>query len=610
MKNAMKNLKTNNYRLVLAVVSTLWLLFSTVPAFGQFGANENIVTVKPHWSQTGVVPGDNVKLALELNIDKAWHINSHEPLDEYLIPTTVEFQTPEGVTIGKVYYPEPETYKFEFSENPVSVYQGNVKLSTTVSVDHSVTTDSLRIAGTVRYQSCNNTSCLPPATANFQSALPVMQSDEMIEASDQEIFTGAAQINGQGGAGATPQESQIANWLNEKGLLLTLVLIFLGGLALNLTPCVYPLIPITVSYFGGQAKGDNVKSSFVLALFYVFGMSITYSVLGTVAAMTGSIFGAALQNPLVLGFIAVILVVLASSMFGAFEIRVPQSLASIGGKSRQGVVGSLLMGLTVGIIAAPCIGPFVLSLLIFVGDIGKPAMGFLMFFVLSLGLGLPFLLLGTFSGLINKLPRSGTWMVWVRYVFGFILIGMAIYFLEPVMSEKLYRILLGATAFSAAIFLGVITWKKTDTLGFKIVKPIIGLLFLAVGFWIVIPGKSDGESLNWQPYSQAKIEEAISQDRPVVIDFYADWCIPCKELDKYTFSDQRVAENIDEFLLLKADLTSSDSPEVKVLKKQYKIRGVPTIVFINKNGDELTQLRLTGYEPPEDFIQRIEKAKS
>jgi len=610
MKSDMKKLKLIYFRPVLVLLSFLGLLFSTSPAFGQFGANKDIVTVKPHWSQTGVIPGDNVKLALELNIDKAWHINSHEPLDEYLIPTTVEFQTPEGVTIGKVYYPEPETYKFDFSENPVSVYQGTVNLTTTVSVDNSVTTDSLRVAGTVSYQSCNNTSCLPPTSVDFKSALPVVQSRDMVESANQEIFTGAAQSDVRGGGGATPQESQIADWLNEKGLLLTLALIFLGGLALNLTPCVYPLIPITVSYFGGQAKGDNVKSSFVLALFYVLGMSMTYSVLGTVAAMTGSIFGAALQNPLVLGFIAIILVVLASSMFGAFEIRVPQSLASIGGKSRQGVVGSLLMGLTVGIIAAPCIGPFVLSLLIFVGDIGKPAMGFLMFFVLSLGLGLPFLLLGTFSGLINKLPRSGTWMVWVRYIFGFILIGMAIYFLEPVMSGTLYRILLGITAFSAAIFLGVITWKKTDTLGFKIVKPVVGLLFLAVGLWIVIPGKSGGESLNWQPYSQAKIEEAISQNRPVVIDFYADWCIPCKELDKYTFSDQRVAENIDEFLLLKADLTSSDSPQVKALKKQYNVRGVPTIVFINKNGDELTQLRLTGYEPPEDFIQRIEKAKS
>ncbi len=599
-----------NYRFFAILVSLLLILGTNVPVLGQFGTPQNIVTISPQWSKSGIVPGDNVQLALQLHIDDAWHINSHTPLDDYLIPTSAEFRTPDAASVGRINYPEPETYKFDFSENPVSVYQGTVNIITTVSLDKAATSDSLRVAGTLHYQACNNSSCLPPTTIDFSAVLPVVQSTEMVEATNQGIFTGAGKTDIQKPGAGTTQDSQIADWLNEKGLLLTLVLIFLGGLALNLTPCVYPLIPITVSYFGGQAKGDNVKKSFVLALFYVLGMSITYSVLGTIAAMTGSIFGAALQNPLVLGFIALILVVLASSMFGAFEIRVPQSLASIGGKSRQGVVGSLFMGLTVGIIAAPCIGPFVLSLLIFVGNIGKPAMGFLMFFVLSLGLGLPFLLLGTFSGLINKLPRSGTWMVWVRYIFGFILVGMAIYFLEPVMSKTLYRILLGITAFAAAIFLGVITWKKSDTRGFKIVKPIVGLLFLAVGLWITLPGKSSAESLNWQPYSQTKIEEAISQNRPVIIDFYADWCIPCKELDKYTFSDENVISNADGFLLLKADLTSTNSPAVKALKKQYGVRGVPTIVFINRDGNEMMQLRLTGYEPPKDFIQRLDKAKS
>jgi thiol:disulfide interchange protein DsbD len=369
---------------------------------------------------------------------------------------------------------------------------------------------------------------------------------------------------------------------------------------------VYPLIPITVSYFGGQAKkSDNIKSTFTLAIFYVLGMALTYSLLGTVAALTGQMLGAALQNPIVLGFIAIILVALAASMFGAFEIQVPQSLASIGGKSRQGVVGSLFMGLTVGIIAAPCIGPFVLSLLIFVGDLGNPWLGFVMFFTLSLGLGVPYLLLGTFSGLIKKLPRSGQWMVWVRYVFGFILIGMAIYFLEPVLSDTMYRVLFGLDALAAAIFLGVITWKKTDTKAFKVVKPVTGVLFLAIGLWISAPAQSETEGIQWTKYSEEHLQEAAQTNTPVIIDFYADWCLPCKELDKFTFTDSEVKREAQGFVTLKADLTQNNSPEVQQLKDEYDIRGVPTIVFLNAGGEEIQSLRLTGYESADKFLQRM-----
>ena len=216
---------------------------------------------------------------------------------------------------------------------------------------------------------------------------------------------------------------------------------FLEGLALNLTPCVYPLIPITVSYFANQSTG-KISRSFVLALFYVLGMALTYSILGVVAAITGSLLGSALQNPLVLIFIALVFFALSFSMFGLYEIRVPQSLASVGGKSRQGIFGALFMGLTVGIIAAPCIGPFVVSLLIFVGEQGNPFLGFWLFFTLALGLGVPFLILGTFSSMISSMPQSGVWMVWVRKLFGVILIGMAVYFLETLIPVRIYQFVL------------------------------------------------------------------------------------------------------------------------------------------------------------------------
>ena len=588
---------------------TIFLLFLLpITLTAQFDVPENIVEITPKWSQSGTVPGESVQFALALDISSGWHINSNDPIEDFLIPTEATFQTSDGVTTGRMYYPEPHLYDFDFSDSEVAVYEKTVHLITSVSLDKSFTGDSVNISGTLKYQACNNTSCLPPQEADFNTSLPVVSSPAKIEQANTAVFADVSVGDGeQTGGAVAASESQISNWINEKGLLLTLLLVFLGGLALNLTPCVYPLIPITVSYFGGQAKGDSLKNTFVLALFYVLGMAITYSLLGTVAALTGQMLGAALQNPWVLGFIAVILVALASSMFGAFEIQVPQSLASIGGKSRQGVVGSLFMGLTVGIIAAPCIGPFVLSLLIFVGDLGSPVMGFTMFFALSLGLGLPYLILGTFSGLMQKLPRSGQWMVWVRYVFGFILIGMAVYFLEPVLSDMLYRVLHAVNAAAGAVFLGIITWNKTDTTAFKIVKPAIGVLFLAFAVWVLIPAKQPEVQIEWQKYSQEALNQADIQNRPVIIDFYADWCIPCKELDKFTFSDPAVIENASGFVTLKADLTQNDAPEVQQLKQRYDIRGVPSIVFLDENGAEIESLRLTGFEEPEHFIKRMNK---
>lgn len=590
------------------------LLILVLPALlnAQFDVPEDIVQVTPKWSQNAAVKGESVQLALEVDISKGWHINSHEPLEDFLIATRTDFQVQEGLTRGRTYYPEAHLYDFDFSESEVAVYEGTTHIITSLSVDETFSGDSLTVSGTLKYQACNNTSCLPPQEYDFAASLPVAEDQSEIQSLNSDIFAGAgvSQGPGPGPETATPKESQIGAWLNEKGLLITLLLVFVGGLALNLTPCVYPLIPITVSYFGGQAKGDNVKSTFLLAVFYVLGMALMYSLLGTVAALTGQMIGTALQNPWVLGFIALILVALAASMFGAYEITVPQSLASIGGQSRQGVIGSLFMGLTVGIIAAPCIGPFVLSLLIFVGDLGNPYLGFILFFVLSLGLGLPFLVLGTFSGLISKLPRSGQWMVWVRYIFGFILVGMAIYFLEPLFSDRMYQILLALVAFTGALFLGILTWNRTDTRAFKIIKPAVGLLFLAAGLWIAIPAGQGqaSQSIEWQPYSQERLSSAASANKPIIIDFYADWCIPCKELDKFTFSDPAVIDRAGQFVTLKADLTKNNDPAVQRLKKEYNIRGVPTIVFLNGDGTELEQLRLTGYEPPEQFLERMEKA--
>jgi len=231
----------------------------------------------------------------------------------------------------------------------------------------------------------------------------------------------------------------------------TLLGILFGGMALNLTPCVYPLIPITVSYFGGRSgKGQLVGHG----LCYIGGLALTNSLLGVAAAMTGGLMGAMLQNPIVLAMVAAILVLFATSLFGFWELRLPGGLMQAASKSYTGYLGTLFMGLTLGVVAAPCIGPFVLGLLTWVAGMGSPLLGFVIFFTLSLGLGLPLFFLAIFSGRIDKLPRSGEWMVWVRKLMGWILVGMAAYFIRPIIPKTAGIFFLAAVALAAGLHLG------------------------------------------------------------------------------------------------------------------------------------------------------------
>jgi thiol:disulfide interchange protein DsbD len=543
---------------------------------------------------------------LEINIAEGWHINSDQPLEDFLIPTRVQFEEVPGISYGRIQYMNPELRKFSFSDTKMSVYEGKVYVLSTITVSPTFEDSEVKLSGSLYYQACNDKSCLAPAEYYFATLLPVIDADQNTTVINKEIFDQV--MSKFKSEASTDSESEFSQVIRESGFFYTFLFIFLGGLALNLTPCVYPLIPITISYFGGQSEG-NKKALVLRAIIYVLGMAITYSVLGVLAALTGSLLGSALQNPLVLIFVALILVGLALSMFGLYEIRVPQSLAMLGSKNRAGYIGTLFMGLTVGLIAAPCIGPFVLGLLTYVSELGDPILGFWMFFVLALGLGTPFLILGIFSGAATHLPRSGAWMVWVRNIFGFVLIGMAIYFLEPLFPEKSwYFYSLAAVAIIAGVYLGWID-KNTGKTAFKVTRYVVAVVFILLGIFFLLPSDQDsGNKINWQVYSPQLLSQAKENSKPVILDFYADWCIPCKELDKFTFSDERIIAQSENFLMLKADLTHFQTEQTSEIREKYKIRGVPTIVFIDNSGKEISNLRLIEYEDADQFLQRMSMA--
>jgi thiol:disulfide interchange protein DsbD len=340
----------------------------------------------------------------------------------------------------------------------------------------------------------------------------------------------------------------------------------------------------------------------MMGVFYALGMAITYTGLGLFAALTGSLLGTALQNPLVVIGVALVLAALATSMFGLWEIRVPQKLALAGNKNRSGFIGSLLMGFLVGFIAAPCIGPFVLSLLVYVGKLGNPFMGFLFFFVLSMGLGLPYVFLAAFSSAINKLPRSGEWMIGVKIIFGFILIGMAISTLEPIIPKEIFMYLYPLFIIFAGIYLIAFDNKGKTAPAFTKIKLLLAIVAIIYGTWILKP-ESHEAKVDWAMLNSVEsIESTIkSKNTPIMIDFYADWCAQCKELDKYTYTDKDVANLSKSFNTIKIDLTK----ENKAISDKYNIKGLPVVLFMNEKGEEIKELRVTGFLKPEEFIKKM-----
>jgi thiol:disulfide interchange protein DsbD len=391
-------------------------------------------------------------------------------------------------------------------------------------------------------------------------------------------------------------------------------LIFLAGMATSLTPCVYPMIAITVSVFGARASEGRRRAA-LLSSSFVLGIAALFTPLGLVAATTGGVFGSALSSPVVLVCLAGLFLVLAASMFGAFELDLPSSLknrlAMVGG---VGYRGAFAVGLASALIAAPCTGPVLGFLLTWVGATGNVAFGALALFVYALGLGLLFWLVGTFS---VSLPKSGQWLEWVKSVFGIVMIVAAVYYVRDLvpglaaLAERTPRALVfGVLCLGLGLALGAVH-LSFHAPGPERARKAAGVAVAAVGLAALVgytQALPPGAHLLWEADYESALARASRERKPVLVDFSASWCGACQELERHTFTDPRVVREGEHFVRVRIDLSpGQDSPEKRGILGRYDHRGLPLVVLHRPSGQAAS--RVTSFVEPDRFLELMREAR-
>jgi len=555
-----------------------------------------------------IAPGDTLTIVATLGVPEHHHV--------YAERTSVAVMPTEYVAVHDISAPSPELKYDKFEKRDVPQYPDTVtwRIPVSVGAERAGSTFTLQIE--TRTQGCSETMCYFPTQSVHDVSITVESASET---------SGSV-------SGGSVGPLDLSGTLASRGVLIALGLMFIGGILTSFTPCVYPLIPVTVGFFGAARKG--AVGGFLLSVAFVLGMATMYSALGVTAAATGAVFGSIMSNPYVIGTVAAIFIAFAMSMFGAYKIQLPASaqmrLERVGG---GGYAGAFLAGLVAGVIAAPCTGPVLGAALTYVATTGDLMFGFLSMFVFALGMGLLFMAIGTFSS--NVVPKSGPWLAKVESLFGIVMIVAALYFLKDVIGPLRDVMRAGPAAFGVSaglILVGLLigavhgrfvagfdragdllptpSWLERIGKGIGVALVVLGS-YGVIGTFLATPSVagSSGEivgiaSPEWITDLDEGLAAARAEGRPTMIDAYADWCVACNELDAYTYSDPTVLARLEDFVSIKLDFTEA-TPENRELRRRLKFVGLPTVIFLGSDGEEIRDLRLEGFEPPERFLARL-----
>jgi thiol:disulfide interchange protein DsbD len=532
----------------------------------------------------------------------------------------------ETVTLGTPVFPNGKE-KDDENFGKVEVFYNSVAIRLPVERNAS---GVLPLKLNVTSQGCADAGvCYPPQMQTVAVELPAPGSVPDTSAAPQGDLS--PRPTGLRGAVDADESGKIAGILRNAGFWANLAFFFIAGLGLALTPCVLPMIPILSGIIAGQGHKISHARGLALSLTYVLGMALTYAAAGVAAGLSGTLLATALQNAWVLGAFALVFVVLSFSMFGFYELQLPTALQSKlseesghlqGGRG----VGVFLMGALSALIVGPCVAAPLAGALLYIGQTGDAILGGTALFVMALGMGVPLIAVGVAGG--SLLPKTGPWMEGVKKGFGVLLLATALWLVSPVIPAVVFMLGCAALLIIPAIYLHALDPLPPHAKGWQRFWKGIGIVMLLTGAALLI-GALAGSRDPLQPLAglrgQATATEAkkppfepirsiaeldarlAAVDRPVMLDFYADWCVSCKEMERYTFADPAVQARLAGFTLLKADVTGN-TPEDKALLARFGLFGPPGIIFFSPGGKEVAGLRVVGYQEAATFLRTLDKA--
>ncbi len=575
----------------------------------------------------------NAEVAAPDLLELIWDIAPETYLYQEQIVLTLE--DAEGVQLGAYQLPEaevkPDTVRPDGTIGDVAIYHGTLNLDVPLKRGLAEATNITLVA---KFQGCAERGiCYPPVTERIALALPAPTETVALA---EVAAAGTAGGDGSGAASGlserVSEQDQIAARLAATGILGAAAIFFGLGLLLSFTPCVFPMIPILSGIIAGQGDSITTRQAFFLSLAYVLAMALTYAVVGVIAGLFGANLQATFQNVWVLVAFASVFVALSLSMFGFYDLQLPSSwqskLTEMSNKQEGGTLaGAAIMGALSALIVGPCVAPPLMGALIFIGKTGDGVLGFFALLGLGLGMGAPLLAIGTSAG--KLLPRAGMWMDAVKAVFGVLLLAVAVLLLERVLPPAVAMLLWGLLLIASGVYMGALTTMTAEAGGWTKLWKALGLALLVYGVLMIIgaaaggrdtiqplrgivaagggtaAGHAEFKAIKTSADLDREIAAASAAGKPLMLDFYADWCVSCKEMERYTFPEPEVIAAMEQFIVVQADVTANDAEDKALMQQRFGIPGPPAMLFFDASGEELRGYRLVGFVPAQEFAAHL-----